>query len=181
MKTFINKLLLIVLFFSVAISCQEPDNAIYDVFEGQTFGAVLRGIEVTSANFDKDDLNSKFEVIVEEQDENKGGLFDKVNVYVTFTDKYDDGVDYSGGETMLKSVPASEFTEGPDGLPRGTISVTLGEVATLFSLSVGEYNAGDLIYTRLELALTDGRTFSKDDASGSQSFTYLICRSCRKL
>lgn len=173
MKTFINRLLFIVLLISAAISCKDPDNAIYDVFDGQTYGAVLRGIEVTSANYDKADLNSMFEIIVEEQDENKGGLLAQVNVYVTYTDKFlDDGIDYSQPETSLKSVMGSEFTVGENGLPRATISVTLQEVITLFGLSDGEYNAGDLIVTRFELVLTDGRTFSNEDASGSLQGSY---------
>ncbi len=173
MKTYINRLLFIVLLISAAISCKDPDNAIYDVFDGQTYGAVLRGIEVTSANYDKADLNSMFEIIVEEQDENKGGLLAQVNVYITYTDNFpDDGIDYSQPETSLKSVMGSEFTVGPNGLPRATISVTLGEVITLFGLSDGEYNAGDLIVTRFELVLTDGRTFSNEDASGSLQGSY---------
>lgn len=173
MKKYINKLLIIVLVLATAVSCKEPTNAIYDVFDGITHGAALRELAVTSAAYDKADLNSKFEIIVEVQDEQDGALLSSVGVYVTFTDKFtDDPIDNSKDETLLKSVDASAFSTGDNGYPSTTISVTLGEVITLFSLVDGEFNAGDLIDIRFEVVLTDGRTFSSADASGSLQGSY---------
>lgn len=173
MKKFIHKILFLALTVSAVLSCSsDPDNAIYDVFDGIEHGAVLRTLEVTSPNYNISDLNSKFEVVVEEQDEEYGGLLSKVNVYITYTDKMDDGVDNNKSEILAKSLDASEFTTSANGLPSATIAVTLGEVFTGFNLTEGEYNAGDLVGFRLEVELTDGRTFSADDASGALQGSY---------
>jgi hypothetical protein len=172
MKKIINKLLIIALVFSTAISCKDGDNAIYDVFDGIEHGAVLRTLEVTSANYNISDLNSKFEVVIEEQDEQYGALFSNINVYVTYIDKYDDGANNSKSEALLKSLAASEFATSGNNLPYATVSATLGEVISAFNLTAGQYNAGDLIGIRLEVVLTDGRTFSADDASGTLQGSY---------
>jgi len=172
MKKIINKLLIIALVFSTVMSCKDPSNVIYDVFDGISYGAILRTLEVTSANYNISDLNSKFEVVIEEQDEEYGGLLSSVNVYLTYIDKYDDGVDNSKAETLLKSIASSEFTTSANKLPSTTVSITLAEVFSAFNLTDGQYNAGDLVGFRLEVILTDGRSFSADDASGSLQGSY---------
>jgi hypothetical protein len=172
MKKIINKLLIIALVFSTVLSCADADNAIYDVFDGIEHGAVLRTLDVTSANYNISDLNSKFEVIIEEQDEEYGGLLSNVNVYITYIDKYDDGVDNSKAESLFKSISASEFTTSANDLPSTTIAITLGGVFSTFNLVEGQYNAGDLVGVRLEVVLTDGRIFSADDASGTLQGSY---------
>jgi hypothetical protein len=173
MKNILNRLLLAVFGLSLVVSCSEPDNVIYDVFDGLTHGAVLRTVAVTSSNYDLADLTSKFEVTLEEQDEQYGGLLESVNVYITYTDKFtDDPTDYSQAEALLKNVPASSFTTSDRDLPMATISVTLQEVIDEFGLTSGQYNAGDLIAVRFEVVLTDGRSFSADDGSGTLQGSY---------
>jgi hypothetical protein len=173
MKNLFNRVIVAVLGLSLVVSCSEPDNVIYDVFDGLDHGAILRTIEVTSANYDLADLESKFEVSLEEQDEKYGDLFESVNVYITYTDQFtDDPTDYSQAEALLKNVPASSFTTSSRDLPMATISVTLGEVISAFGLTSGQYNAGDLIYIRFEVVLTDGRSFSVEDGSGTLQGSY---------
>lgn len=172
MKKIINKFLILALAFSSVMSCKDPDNAIYDIFDGLGHGAILRTIEVTSPNYNISDLSSKFEVIIEEQDEEYGALLSSVNVYVGYTDKYDDGVNNTKAEAVAKSISASEFTTSANKLPTATIAVTLAEVFSTLNLAVGEYNAGDLVSIRLELVLSDGRKFSAADASGSLQGSY---------
>ncbi|NQV77664.1 MAG: hypothetical protein HQ490_04840 [Lutibacter sp.] len=174
MKKIINKFLILALAFSSVISCKDPDNAIYDVFDGLEHGAILRTLEVTSANYNISDLNSKFEVIIEEQDEKSGALLSSVNVYINYTDNYDDGVNNSKAEALIKSISASEFTTSANKLPTKTVTVTLGEVFSTFNLVEGAYNAGDLVSIRLEVVLTDGRIFSADDASGGLQGSYFL-------
>jgi len=172
MKNIINKLVAIALGMAVVVSCAEPDNAIYSILDGMTHGAALRGLDVTSSNYDIADPNSKFEVVVEEQDELKGKLFDKLNVYIAYNDKYDDGIDNNQAEKLLKSVAASAFTTSAAGLPTATVAVTLGEVVSAFGFVSGNYNAADLITIRLEIVLTDGRTFSTAQGSGAMQGSY---------
>ncbi len=160
-----NKILNIFLAITVAfsaISCQESDNAIDQVFAGTTYGAILRTVKLNSGEFNSYDLNSKFDVDIEEQDPEDGALLDNVEVYLQF----------KGNDVLLKTIPASAFTPGPYGLPRNTISVTLQEAVTALGLSSSDYTGGDALPVRLQLNLTDGRSFTDSDASGSLQGSY---------
>lgn len=160
-----NKILNIFLAITVAfsaISCQESDNAIDQVFAGTTYGAILRTVKLNSGEFNSYDLNSKFDVDIEEQDPEDGALLDNVEVYLQF----------KGNEVLLKTITASEFNSGPYGLPRTNVSVTLQEAVTALGLSSSDYTGGDALPVRLQLNLTDGRSFTDSDASGSLQGSY---------
>lgn len=171
MKKIINKFLIIVLLISSATSCEDIENPIYDVFDDLTHGAVLRTLEITSDSYNISDLNSKFEALIEEQDEEKGALLSNVNVYLTYTDKNFDGAN-SKAEVLLRTIEGSAFTTGDNGLPTTGLTVTLGDVVSAFGMDDGDYNAADLVTIRIEVNLTDGRSFSADDASGSLQGSY---------
>jgi hypothetical protein len=64
------------------VACQESDNAIDAVFEGTTKGAIIRTVSLNSGEFNSYDLNSAFDVDIEVQDVENGGLMEKVNVYL---------------------------------------------------------------------------------------------------
>ncbi len=166
MKKILNKIFLFALAV-IVLNCEEPDNVIYDVFDTVSRGAVLRTIDRVSSNFNRDDVTSKWEVVVEEQDLENGALLSKVNVYGSFKDNKDDGTDYSKDETLITTFESSDFATSPNGLPMATISTTLEDAAAALGLSTGQFDGGDLFTFRLELILTDGRTFSAADASGS--------------
>ena len=169
MKKIINKILFFALALITAVSCGEPDNAIYDVLDNSTRGAVLRTLERVNNNYSFTDLNSKWEIIVEEQDMEDGELLDKVNVYVSYSDKTDDGVDNNKAEVLVKTIVASEFTTSPNGLPMTTIAISLTDALTAvgFDVNGSLYTPGDEFKYRLEVVLTDGRAFSSASASGS--------------
>ncbi len=155
-----------------AVNCKKPDNVIYKVFDNKEQGAVLRTIERVNTSFNINDPNSTFEVIVEEQDPEYGDLLDKVNVYVSFIDKTDDGVDNNVSEQLLNTIPKSSFSTSPKDLPMTTVSVIFADALSTLNLQSGQYFGGDIFKFRLELVLTDGRTFSEESTSGTlqQSF-----------
>jgi len=163
MKKQLNKIVLLLLSVIVISSCESDDKAIDQVFDGVSYGAVLRKLEITSGSYNLSDLNSAFSIIVEEQDEEYGALLSEVDVYV------------SGGqsstEALQQTVPASAFTIGDKGLPVTEISVTLGEALTALGLG-SNYGVGDVFTIRLSLKLTDGREFSSSSASGSLQGSY---------
>jgi hypothetical protein len=161
MKKQLNKIVLLLLSVVVLSSCESDDKAIDQVFDGVSYGAVLRKIEIVSASYNLTDLNSAFTITVEEQDEEYGALLSEVDVYVS----------RSGNEAMAFSVPASAFTIGDKGLPVTTISVTLGQALTALGLG-SNYDVGDVYGIRLSLKLTDGREFSAASASGSLQGSY---------
>jgi len=173
MKKFINKIILALFAVTAFVSCNtDPDNAIYGVLDGKEHGAIIRTLERISNDFNRDDINSEWKIIVEEQDEEYGDLLTQINVYVSFKDNKDDGTDNSKPEVSLSSFPASEFTTSANGLPSIAISSTLSETAAALGLQTGEYDGGDVFTFRLEVVLTDGRTFSVADGSGSLQGSY---------
>lgn len=161
MKKIINKLALIILTISM-VGCSEPENVIYDVFDGVTHGAALRTTERISTTYDVADLNSTFSIEVEAQDEKDGALLSDVKVYVKS----------GGNEVLYNTIPAADFAAGPDGLPRTTITVTLQQAIDALGIPASAVDCGGLMTFRLELNLTDGRTFSDYNASGSMSGSY---------
>jgi hypothetical protein len=165
MKKIINKFILIVLVASVFNSCSnnDPNNAIYSVFDGLEHGAILRTLAITSPTFDVVDLSSYFEVVIEEQDEGFGGLLSQVEVYI----------DAAGtSESLVKTIPASEFTTSSNGLPGTTIRITLQDALTALGLPSNGVACGDQMVIRLKVDLTDGRSFSFADGSGSLQGSY---------
>lgn len=170
-----KKIFLILIILSVFTGCKDPDNAIYQVFDNVEHGAALRKKAQDpelSSNFNIFDLQSTWEVVVEEQDEEKGALLDKVNVYVSFVDKFNtDGVN-NKAETLIKTIPASDFDTSDAGLPITHIIVSFEEALNALGIVAGEYNGGDEFPIRLELVLTDGRTFSADSSSDSLQQSY---------
>jgi hypothetical protein len=161
MKIQINKIVVLLLSVVLFTGCESDDKAIDQVFDGVSYGAILRTIDVPGKSFNLTDLNSAFSVIVEEQDEEYGALLSEVDVYVS----------KDGNEVMVNTVPASAFTTGDKGLPVATISVTLGETLTALGLGTN-YDVGDVFVIRLSLKLTDGREFSASSSSGSLQGSY---------
>ncbi|MCH2218013.1 MAG: hypothetical protein MK076_08075 [Flavobacteriales bacterium] len=161
MKKQINKIVVLLLSVVLFTGCEGDDKAIDQVFDGVSYGAILRTIDVPGKSFNLTDLSSAFSVIVEEQDEEYGALLSEVDVYVS----------KDGNEVMVNTVPASAFTTGDKGLPVATISVTLGETLTALGLGTN-YDVGDVFVIRLSLKLTDGREFSASSSSGSLQGSY---------
>jgi hypothetical protein len=166
-----KKIILIVLAI-VTFSCTDSDNVIYDVFDGMEHGAIIRTLNRGSQNFNLFDLNSTWDITVETQDEEFGNLLSLMNIYVGYTDNKDDGEDNNKTEILIGTIQASEFTTSANGLPSTYIEYSLNEMVTFLGLSDGQYNGGDIFAIRLELLLTDGRSFSAADGSGSLQGSY---------
>ncbi|MFT5892777.1 MAG: hypothetical protein ACI9Y7_002890 [Dokdonia sp.] len=150
-----------------AISCSEDDKAIDTVFQGIERGAILRNIDRVSPNFERTDVQSRFTVVLEEQDLEEGGIFDFVRLHLQFKDRSPDNGDDSASEIILKDVPSSDFQVGSNGLPVGTIEVIYQEAIDALTLDIGAIQAGDQFELRTEIHLTDGRTFSTENGSAS--------------
>lgn len=149
------------------VSCSTEDKIVDIVNNGVERGAILRTLETISDSFDISDPASSWSVKIEEQDDEGGALLEKVDVYVSFSDKTEDGSDFSKAEKLLKTINASEFTPSDVNLPSTTVSSTLSDVTTLLGLNSSEYNANDEFTFRLSVVLTDGRSYTDADASGN--------------
>jgi len=164
MKNILKHLIVLGLVFNT-ISCDtDPDNSIYTVLDYEK-GAALRTINVDNALLNSSDPTSTFMVTVEEQDAQDGGLLESVDVYVSVRDLTPDNGTTEANRALVKSFPASEFTEGPVGLPRATLSATFGEAVSAMGISDSDYSAGDVFVFDLALNLTDGRTYGVESST----------------
>ncbi len=167
MKKMIKKITTGMAAAALLLGCSVDNNVIDDVFEKRQKGAFLRTTATTSLTFNAFDPASTFDITVEEQDEQGGDLLESVDVYFSFEDNQGDPDDNSKPEVLVTTIPASDFVVGPFGLPETSISVSLGDAATTLGLADGDYTGGDTFNIRLELNLTDGRTYTDTNANGN--------------
>ena len=147
----------------VVTSCSEPDNLINDVLDNYTNGAVIRTIASSGEYNFYAPAASIFTATIEEHDTENGALMQNIEIYVSLN---------SGAESLYQTLQPSQFTTGPTGLPRTDISVSLGDAMTTLGLSSSQYTGGDAVNISLKLNLTDGRSFSADQATGSMTGSY---------
>jgi len=158
MKKYILKL--IALFVAViALQSCNSDKIVEQVQATFKHGAILRTVQKISTTYDVADLSSVFSIEIEEQDVKDGALMSAVNVFVK------QGT--TGNEVPVMTLAPSDFTTGPNGLPRAMITVSLQEAINALGIPASAVNCGGVMNFRLELKLTDGRVFSNDNVSGT--------------
>lgn len=161
----INKLLLAIGFIAV-FGCTEDESIITQVDDNVVRGAILRTIEVDPLNFDLRDEERPWNLTVEMEDNNQGNLLDFVEVYVTFFDNTPENGENPVEKQLVKTIPGADFEIGPVDLPRASFSLTLPEVTAAAGLTEDQVQGGDVFRVELELNLTDGRVYTKDDVNG---------------
>ena len=155
-----NKLIYIAL-IGLLFGCQEPDNVINDILDNVQQGAVIRTISSEGEyNFYAPET-SVFKLTIEEHDVENGALMQNVEVYISHN---------GGSEVLIKTYQPNEFTTGPTGLPRTNFELSLSNAIS--ALGLAAINGGDQITIRFKLNLTDGRSFSSKDVTGSLTGSY---------
>lgn len=164
MKKYIKNITYCILAMGMVLfqSCNSDESTADNVLTNTTRGAILRTIKVNQSTFNFFDTNSKWSVTIEEQDVENGALLSEVRLYVKHTKN---GV--TSAEKLVKSFPAANFPKGVNGMPRGEVSATLAETLSKLGLTTGGYTTSDKFAMRLELVLTDGRTFTNTNASST--------------
>ena len=177
-------LLLSVLFFTQG--CEE-DKIVDEVFDATTRGAILRTLEIGGNTFfNAFDTTTDYSVRFEAQDHQNGALLESVDGYISFVDRTSANGDSSTSEQLDFSIPASSFTTSSNGLPESGFNYVMSDMITSLGLSASDYTGGDQFKVRLVYNLTDGRSFSEDDASGNiasgsffqSPYAYLIDVKC---
>ncbi len=168
MKNTISKLILLS-GLALFTRCEDPDNAIYTVLEDYTSGAVLRtkSDARNTFQFNKSVPSESFFVKIEQQDEQNGDLLESVDVFVDLDSSLS-----NTSEAEVRSIPASAFTKNDNNLNETEISLTLTDALSALGASNTDFTGGDAITVRLELNLTDGRSFTNTDATGSLQGSY---------
>ncbi|WP_405399132.1 hypothetical protein [Maribacter sp. Asnod2-G09] len=148
-------------------SCDDDGGKVIDeVFAETTRGAVLRTIE-SGGVFDRFDTSTSFAFTFEEQDYEDGDLLEKVDLYISFDDNTEANGDSSVDEILIQTYLPADFTDGEFGLPRASYETTLANALSQLGLVEGDFDGGDAVQFRLILTLTDGRTFTNDDSTGT--------------
>ena len=164
-KQIILPVLVGALFFQ---SCKEGDKPVDFVLENTTRGATLRTMQTISPSYDLLDPNSVFSVLLEYRDNEQGALLQSYTAYVRYIDNNDDGNDIGTPEVQFDLINRADFTNGPNNFPQHTYEAVLSEVLSALGIDFEDTNAGDQVFFRMELNLTDGRTFT-NNASGNVS------------
>lgn len=162
MKKMMKKYVKLMSILLLAAACQDSDNAIYTVLDDYQTGAVLRTISQSGEYNINDTSGSIFSLEIEEHDEQNGGLFQNMEIYVSI----------NGGETLYRTVDPSEFTTGPTGLPRAKVDVSLASVLSTLQLNANQVTGGDTVNIRLQLNLTNGKSYTAKDAASSLTGSY---------
>ena len=149
------------------VSCSEDDKLTTVIQDTAERGAVLRTISIDPNAFVFDDETSVWTITIEEQDLEDGALLGSVDVLVDYVDLTGNGV--SATESQVLNVPASDFVGDVNGLPRATFSITYGDVLSALGLPFDTAYASDAINIRLILNLTDGRSITNTDVTGTVS------------
>ena len=184
-----NSLLIVGMVGLLFTACEDGDKVIDSIFEDEQRGAALRTIDVLSnaininsaTNVLADD--DTFNVVLEFQDQEQGTLLQDIDIFLSFVDNTDDDLDGDDdtedddendkAEIAIGTISASEFTTGPNGLPRFEYSITAGEMTSLLGLDDSEIGfGGEQFVHRFSANLTDGRTFSAADNSGTLTGSY---------
>lgn len=175
---FINKYYSILLAAGVVLfsACEDGDQVIDQIMEGETRGAILRTVNYETNEIAIGNTDYMFEVDVEVQDHANGTNVSQVEVYLSFADNtIEDGdPDLSQGEVLVETLDASTFGVGEFGLPRTTYSISLDSMLSAFGLSTADIfvTGGDEFTVRFELVLSDGRRYSVADNSGTLTGSY---------
>lgn len=160
-------------------SCADSDKVVDSITDNVTRGAVLRQVSVLSnsvaINSATNVLESggEFAVDLEYQDTENGSLLSSMNVYLSYADNTDDGVDNNTAEILHETVPASSFSAGDRGLPVFTYRISAEEMQTALGLQDSQLGLeGDDFVVRFEIVLTDGRSFTDAQNSGTITGSY---------
>ena len=167
MKTY-RLLYLIILLFTIA--CSEDDKTIDVVTEEIEIGAYLRTLDRINPDFEHNNFQSTFSIEVEHQDEQDGVLFDFLRLYIQYIDRSPENGIATTQELAFRDIPASEFEIGANLIPRGMINVVYQDAIDFLNVDANSIAVGDQFKLRVEIHLTDGRTFSNEDGS-SRIFT----------
>ena len=143
------------------------------MFNNFDYGVGLRAISITgeyqAATPNTSVWSGTFEPHAESND-----LISKVELYLSMN---------NGTKSLHQSWTLSDMYEGDFGLPRFDVSVPLADA--LSTMQISDFKGNDVVYFNFEVSLTDGRTFSYTNTTGSMTgfywsspYRYLVVIGC---
>jgi len=160
-------------------ACSDSDKVIDQITENEERGAVLRQVEVVSGSVEINSATNilvdggMYSLLLEYQDTEDGTLLSNMDVYVGYDDNTDDNGDNSIAESLFETVPASAFSAGDRGLPQLLYSISSNAMQDHMNLASENIGlGGDAFTVRFVINLTDGRSFSNENNSGTITGSY---------
>lgn len=152
----------------LGFSCTDKSTFPVDFDELNNSNAgILKQIDQVSVAFNKYDIpNATYNVLVEANDAGRGTIFEKVDLYVKYTDRTPASTngDNSKAEVLLKTFQASSFVkDATTGLPRLNLTATAPEALAALGLVDTELEGSDQFTFRQAMVFPDGRVFSSNN------------------
>ena len=155
----------------VLMGCSEGDTVFDEIVDNEKRGAVLRTVDLLNNEiaFNLEDGtiadDTFFGVILEEQDQESGDLFDFMEVYIGYRDNT--GGENTVPEALAETIPAEDFSIGEFGLPRYEYRISGAELLAFTGLDGSDLEGGDQFSIRFEVVLKDGNRYSFEDNTGT--------------
>ena len=169
-----NKIKLFISFFAIlfiATSCDREPELPVVLFEDAEKGAYPRLLDFNGTFYLTDVENSALSWEVEFYDEDNGS---HVTEYVWTVAYRDNTGNNSQPETLIATIPSSEFTTAASGLPSTSRSWTFQQVLDVFGFTAADINGGDAFNFFATLKRDDGKEFTTvttgDNIEGSSTF-----------
>lgn len=175
MKRYFNTRIAIALAGIVTLvsACADADQVFDQIQADVTRGAILRGLDIVSEELAINTVDGGivdgefFEVVIQEQDQQSGDLLSSVDVYLSFSDNTDGATDTSKAEIQHETIAADSFAKDEFGLPRYTYTITAETMQSALGVADSDIEGGDSFGIRFVLNLTDGRSFTNAQNSGT--------------
>ena len=169
---FIYKAFLGLGLIGIMASCTDEDTFPYDqdeILATQSETGFVRLTEVISGEVDLFNIpTAEVSFSLEAWTEDDANSLDRVEIFVSYIDNTPDNGDASAGPVAVATYPASAWTrEGDDNLPNITITHDVSELLTLLGIDETQMDGGDSFEMTMEMVLTNGNRFTRDNASGS--------------
>lgn len=148
-------------------ACSSDDKANDIIGEELESGAYVKTLSFQNSDLILDDAQSTFSVDLEVHDGQEGGLLQNLEVFATFKDNTPDNGTLASGEILIKTFIPSDFTNGAMNLPIRRLALSYSELATATQIALEDIRCKDQFLIRLNLNLTDGRSFSVANGASS--------------
>jgi hypothetical protein len=131
-------------------------------------GIALRNIDISSGEFDSENPDtSSFDSTVEIQDVKNGKYCNNINIYASYKDNNGNGNEKT--ETLIKTIPSSDFYLGDRGLLKADITVKISELKEAFEFENTDFKTCDIATIKLEAVGTDGKVYTNTNVNPTVS------------
>jgi hypothetical protein len=165
-----KKLFIYITLIALVVSCsKEYSSDEYGGYEMMTDymlneyeqGSALRQISTSGEYQAASPATSVVNWTFEPHDPEMGALTQNVEMFLSFN---------GGSETLYQTIDRSAMTDGPVGLPRFDVSLSLTQA--LGAMGVSSFSGNDVVTVRFQLNLTNGKSYSRSSVTGSMTGSY---------